>query len=241
MNAQTLHYEIRFDPKDSKKAVRYVTFGSFSAREFPLALWRMLWTREFVLYAGVPALIIILGKLISHLSAPLKKADIVFTIVAVVWMLLALFIISRFGKAHGIACYSAANHKGKGDLVGGFRMKVARRNRIMLAGVLVDPQHRKKGIFTALLLALFRIAQQEAQRERGSQGSPLKICIFAPGHPASRRVVRNYFENKQELVVDPGEDSAFTQNLKRLEQEVDSLEQNDITFSYSLTPLPMKN
>ena len=44
--------------------------------------------------------------------------------------------------------------------------------------------------------------------------------MFAPGHPASRKVVKKYLHGKQDMSVDPGEGSPFRQTLEKLEEEV---------------------
>jgi len=239
MNSWTSEYEICFDRIRSRMAVRYVTFRSFSVKEFPIAVWRMLSTREFVIYAGIPASILLLGELISRVSETLEIARFIFTFICVIWLLIGLFRILRFGKSRGICCFSIERNTYEKHLVGGLRMKVHRqRLHIRIAGAFVDPLHRSNGIFTALLFALFRIAYLEVADGRIPKQSSLRISVFAPAHPASQQIVRTYFNDKQDICVDPKEDSVFMKSLTRLEHETSSLEKTGIKFTFSF---PLSN
>jgi len=234
MNSKISQYEIFFNPPRSGKIARYVTFGSFSPRELPIALWRMLSTRDFIFCAGIPALILVLGKILYG-PFSLEKTGMLIMGFAVIWLLVALVWILQFGKTYGIGCDYLGDNPDEKELAGGLRFKYAKRKRIIrIAGIIVEPQHRKKGIFTALLLALFRIAIQEAQKEDTKNRTPMRLSIFAPGHPASRRVVNNYFHNQQTLLLNLDEDSTFTKSLKRLENEVETMKERGVQFTFSM-------
>jgi GNAT superfamily N-acetyltransferase len=227
-------YEIYFNPRKSRRVARYVTLGSFSARELPIAIWRMVLTRDFIFSAGIPALILFFGKII-HGSLSLEKTGMLIMGIAVIWLLAALVWILRFGKTYGIGCDFSGENPEKKTLVGGLRFKFAKRKRIIrIAGILVDSQHRKKGIFTALLLALFRMAIQEAQKEGSKNRSPMRISIFAPGHPASRRVVHTYFHDRQTLILELDKENIFAKSLKRLELEVEAMNERGVQFTFSI-------
>ena len=234
MNSEISHYEISFNPRKSGKVARYVTFGSFSPRELPIALLRMLTTRDFIICAGIPALILVLGKIL-HGPFSLENTGMIIMGFAVVWLLIALVWILQFGKTYGIGCDSPGDSADEKQLVGALRFKYAKRKRIIrIAGIIVDPRHRKKGIFTALLLALFRLVFHEAQKEDNKNRPPMRLSIFAPGHPASRRVVHNYFDDQQTLILDLGDEGTFTKSLKRLENEADMMNERGVQFTFSI-------
>ena len=236
MNSKISHYEISFNPRKSGKVARYVTFGSFSPRELPIALWRMLSTKEFIFCAGIPASMLVLGKIL-YAPASLEVTGMLIMSIAVIWLIVALVWILQFGKSYGIGCDFPGDNLEEKGIVGGLRFKYAKRKRIIrIAGIIVDPQNRKKGIFTALLLALFRIVIREAQKEDSEKRSPMRVSIFAPGHPASRRVVHTYFDDQQTLIIDFGEESIFTKSLKQLEGEVELINERGVQFTFSIQP-----
>jgi GNAT superfamily N-acetyltransferase len=209
-----------------------VTFGSFSARELPVALWRMVSTRDFILCAGIPAVLLLLWKFVLQGSPVLETAGMVIAGLSVVWLVTALIWILRFGKTYGIGCNLAGEDPEERQRAGGLRFKFARRQgMIRIAGILVDPGHRKKGVFTALLLALFRMALVESQKA-GGKHTPLRLSMFAPGHPASKHVVRTYFDNHQTLMVDSTENSSFSRSLKRLEGEIGMMKEKGVGFTF---------
>lgn len=209
-------FEIVHDPATSPAVGRHVVRQFFTPRELPMAMLRALRTPEFILFVGAPVVVLSVGRWLLDDLKWLRLAGVVaaWLVAGAVWML-------TLGKGHGIGCYDG------GRLVGGLRMKVSRR-RMWLAGILVDPACRGNGMFPALLLGAFRMAA-EAARER-----PLTVSVFAPAHPASRRVVEKYFDGKLFLPVDPAAGSAFARTLAKLEAEVKELEGKGIRYTFRL-------
>ena len=206
--------EIRFEPRLGKKVARRVAAAFFGWREFPQAFARMVLTREFILLAGIPALMI--G--VAHLT----EWDWL-TVVAVLWLLASLVRIASFGYATGIGCI-ALRPDGREELVGGLRLRVERRSRrLWIAGIRVDPRFRGGGIGSALILAVFRLARQEAAH------GALMVSVFAPAHPASKAIVAHQLGGMQDVpVAEPLSDEA--------RRALDSLEPAAKGFSWKLEP-----
>ncbi len=206
-------YRISFAPGASRAAGRYVVRGFFAPRELPLAMLRALKTREFVLYVGLP-----LAALAGTYALPVDWQPAAMWIV-IAWLLLGAALLLTLGRGEAVAVYSGER------LVGGLRLKVSRRRRrLWLAGILVDPDLRGKGMFPALLLAAFRLAES---------ARPLTIEVFAPAHPASRRMVEKYLEGKTTIPVEPG-DSIFGRALARFVAEVKALEERGVRYDFEI-------
>jgi GNAT superfamily N-acetyltransferase len=209
--------EIRFEPRLGKKVARRVSLAFFGWREFPQAFARMVLTREFALLAGIPGLLIVVARFLPELASQ------VVTAVAVIWLLAALVRIASFGYASGIACV-ALDPDGTEHLVGGLRLRVERRaRRLWIAGIHVDPRFRGAGIASALILAVFRLAREEAVR-----GAVL-VSVFAPAHPASKAIVARQLGGMQDVPVD----EPLAEDAQRVLQ---SLEPAAAGFSWKLAP-----
>lgn len=228
-----LQYEIVFNPEASRTAVRFVTSGSLSLRELPAELWRMVYTRDFFVYCGVPVILLILGKAAASVSASMQHVEIALTVVAVIWLLAGLVFIYRFGRTFAVACFFADEGTGGKRIAGGLRVRADRRNRkIRIAGVLVDENHRNRGIFSALLLALFRLAADRPSKEAGL--APVHIMIFAAAHEASIAVDRRYFGGSGDIAVDNDPNSRFMKSMGLLENEISLLREKGVEFTFVL-------
>lgn len=185
MNARE-RLQITFEPRLGKKVARRVALVFFTWREFPQAFARMVLTREFILLAGIPALMLVAARFMDWDW---------LTVAAVIWLLAALVRIASFGYSTGIACL-AVGADGHERIVGGLRLRVQRRGRrLWIAGIHVDPQFRGAGIASALILAVFRLAREEAAR-----GAVL-VSVFAPAHPASKAIVERQLGGMQDVPV----------------------------------------
>ena len=206
--------EIRFEPRLGKKVARRVAAAFFGWREFPQAFARMVLTREFVLLAGIPALMIVLAQSMEWNW---------LTVAAVLWLLGSLARIASFGRASGIACL-ALRPDGREEIVGGLRLRIQRRSRrLWIAGIHVDRRFRGAGIGSALILAVFRLAREEAT------SAPVLVSVFAPAHPASKAIVARQLGGMQDVPVSepPSEEAR---------RVLDSLEPAAVGFSWKLEP-----
>lgn len=222
-----MDFEVFYDPAREARISRFVVGSFFTPRELPQAFARAFFTRDFVLTAGLPLLLCGASFLLPDESptgswwTPRKIA----LGVVVAWLSIAALRLLRLGRSRAIGCTSE-----NGTLVGGLRMKVASsQRRIMLAGVVVDPSCRGKGIFTALLLAAFRLAARE--REKG----PVALTVFGPAHPASKHVVEKYFGGALVLPVETARETPFAKSLAALEEEVRALAAKDVHHRIALS------
>jgi GNAT superfamily N-acetyltransferase len=214
-----VEFNVTFDPADSARVSRFVVGRFFTPRELPQAVGRALFTRDFVLTAGLP-----LALCAVAYALPEDRRLPVF-IVVLAWLAIAAVLLLSMGKSHAIGCATA-----EGTLAGGLRLKVSKgKRRICLAGVVVEPDFRGKGIFTALLLAAFRLAARE--RERG----PVTLTVFGPAHPASKHVVTKYFDGALALPVETAEGSTFSKSLAALEGEVRELAEKGTTHRFTIS------
>lgn len=214
-----MDFTVAFDPADSARVSRFVVGRFFTPRELPQALGRALFTRDFLLTAGIPLALCGAAYLL-----PEEHRVIAFAAV-IAWLAVAAALLLAMGKSHAIGCTGA-----EGTLAGGLRLKVSKgKRRICLAGVVVEPDFRGKGIFTALLLAAFRLAARE--RERG----PVTLTVFGPAHPASKHVVEKYFDGALALPVETEAGSTFSKSLAALEEEVRALAEKGVTHRFTLS------
>jgi GNAT superfamily N-acetyltransferase len=195
-------FAIVFAPATAKRVSNYVVRGFFGPRELPQALARMLLTREFALFVGIPILLLIAARAVAG-GWPGGRAGMLsfgLTGAAVAWLIAGLLRISRYGPSRGIGCYLVEPDGSRGPLVGGLRMRLERRRRrVWIAGLLVEPPWRGAGISTALMQAAFCLAHQEA-----SSNGPVTLAVFAPAHPASRAIIARHLGGSQIVhVTDP--------------------------------------
>ncbi len=209
--------QITFDRALGKKVARRVALVFFTWREFPQAFARMVLTREFILLAGIPGVLILVARFLP------ETASQVITAVAVFWLLAALARIASFGYSTGIACM-ALSPDGRERMVGGLRLRVERRaRRLWIAGIHVDANFRGAGIASALILAVFRLAREEA-----TSGAVL-VSVFAPAHPASKAIVERQLGGMQDVPV--------AEPLAEASRKVlESLEPAAARFSWKLAP-----
>lgn len=209
-------FEIVYDPGRSAAFSRYVVSRFFTPRELPRAVARSFFTRDFLFAAGLP-----LGILGAGYLAPVGRWKEGLFGAALVWLVLAALRLLSLGRSRAVGCLAP-----DGTLAGALRLKVSKR-RLLVAGVVVEPAWRGKGVFTALLLAAFRLAAREAE--------PPALSVFAPAHPASKHVVEKYFAGALSL---PAGGPAFQASLAALEAELQGLESKGIRYRYALgTPL----
>lgn len=177
----------------------------------------MVLTREFILLAGIPGILIVAARFLPELASQ------IVTVAAVIWLVAALVRIASFGYSTGVACL-AVGADGRGEIVGGLRLRVQRRGRrLWIAGIHVDPRFRGAGIASALILAVFRLARQEATR-----GAVL-VSVFAPAHPASKAIVERQLGGMQDVPV--------AEPLAQASRKVlESLEPAAARFSWELAP-----
>lgn len=223
----TRTFSIMFDPAREKSVARYVVRGFFGVREFPQAVARMILTAEFVLFVGIPILLLLAADFIPAFVTNQDTSLIseCLTLVAVVWLIVGLLRIGRYGRASGIGCY-VAEPNGTKHLVGGLRMRLDRRSRrVWIAGLLVEPEWRGSGIATALMLAAFRLAEQEALH------APLTVAVFAPTHPASRAIVAKHLGGLQVIEASNPPSTEWSSTKVRLEQ---ALLRPQATFEWHL-------
>ena len=117
---------------------RFVVSRFFTPRELPQALGRALFTRDFLLSAGLPLLVI--GGAYAMPEGPVRQG---LLWAALGWLAVAALLLLALGKSRAIGCRTS-----DGALAGGLRMKVSRR-RILLAGVVVEPAWRVSTLATA--------------------------------------------------------------------------------------------
>lgn len=206
---------IVFDPASGKSVAKYVVRGFFGLREFPQAVARMLLTAEFFFFVGIPIVLLLAANAIPALF-PARDTEIIslsLTLIAVCWLLGGLVQISRYGPGSGIGCYDVDPATSRRKLAGGLRMRLDRRDRrIWIAGLLVEPSRRGAGIGTALMLAAFRLAQQEAVH------GPVMVSVFAPSHPASRAIIARQLGGRQVVQVTSPPSAELNQIIAQLEQ-----------------------
>jgi GNAT superfamily N-acetyltransferase len=229
-------YEVCVDAYSSRQAAKYVTAESLSLRELPGETWRMLATREFLLAAGIPVALLVIGELMPADWHRAQTAGQALSGVAVVWLVVAMTVLLRFGKTVGIACYATDAGTGGKTLAGGMRLKVVPAKRLVrLAGVLVAPDHRGRGIFSALLLALFKIVDRSRLANPPSPAVPIRIAVFAPAHPASHKMIQRYFDGRQELTVGGPSSDLLLGNIAKLEDELAGLAARGLCFTLSIS------
>ncbi len=207
-------FEVVYDPARSARFSRFVVARFFSPRELPQAVARAFFTRDFLLTAGLPLGIIGAGYLV-----PEGNLRLALFAVALAWLAVAALVLLTLGKSRAIGCLAP-----DGTLAGALRLKVSKR-RLCLAGVVVEPAHRGKGIFTALLLAAFRLAARAP--------GPAALTVFGPAHPASKHVVEKYFAGALSLPVGG---PAFAASLATLEAELQGL---GIRYRFSIGESPL--
>jgi GNAT superfamily N-acetyltransferase len=208
-------FDILYDPAESARVSRFVVSRFFTPRELPQAVGRALFTRDFLLCAGLPLGVI--GGAYAAPEGPLRQA---LLWIALGWLAVAAGILLTLGKSRAIGCRTS-----DGALAGGLRLKVSKR-RVCLAGVVVEPAWRGKGVFTALLLGAFRLAAQVP--------GPRALTVFGPAHPASKHVVGKYFGGALSIPVG-GE--VFARSLAALEAELAALEAKGIRYRFSLSAM----
>ncbi|MBF8270623.1 MAG: GCN5-related N-acetyltransferase [Gammaproteobacteria bacterium] len=206
---------------------RYVTRGFFSLREFPQAFARMVLTGEFGLFVGIPLVLLVAARLFQHLLPRADTLATVLTIIAVLWLIIGLVRISRYGRSSGIGCYALETDGSLGQLAGGLRMRLERPSRkLWIAGLLVEPEWRGAGIGTALILAAFRLAWQQAAH------GTVTVCVFAPSHPASKAIIEKQLGGLQTIAVTVQPSEMQKRTMDRLEQ---ALSKSQSTFDWRLT------
>jgi GNAT superfamily N-acetyltransferase len=219
---------IVFDPATGRQVSRYVVRGFFGWRELPQAMSRMLLTREFLFFVGIPLALLAAANLFPA-YAPRQETETIslaLTVVAVVWLTGGLVRISRYGKSSGIGCYAAAADGSPRKLVGGLRMRLDRHDRRMwIAGLLVEPQWRGSGIATALMLAAFRLAEQEAA------DGPVSISVFAPTHPASKAIIARQLGGLQVIEASSPASEEWNRAKMRLKH---AIEDAQVKFEWNL-------
>jgi GNAT superfamily N-acetyltransferase len=206
--------EIVFEPLVAKRVARYVARSFFGPRELPQALARMLLTKEFGVFAGVPIALLLGAQLIPDRIFGwdgVMLAQALFWL-AVLWLLAALARIGRYGRSSGIGCFAQDAGGARGALVGGLRMRLERgARRLWIAGLFVEPEARGAGIGTALVLAAFKLALRDAAR------GPVTVTVFAPSHPASKAMVARQLGGAQAVLVSQPLSEEARRTIERLE------------------------
>lgn len=221
-----MDFDVAYDPTRDARVSRFVVGSFFTPRELPQAVARAVFTRDFILTTGLPLLLCGAAFLLpdENTAGSWWTPRKIVLAVVVAWLAIAAGLLLSLGKSRAIGCTAAG-----GTLAGGLRLKVsAKRRRILLAGVVVEPSFRGKGVFTALLLAAFRLAARE--RANG----PLALTVFGPAHPASKHVVEKYFGGALILPVELAPDSPFSRSLAALEEEVRALAAKDVVHRITL-------
>lgn len=145
-------FEIVFEPATARAVSRYVARSFFGPRELPQAAVRMVLTREFWVFAGLPLVLLLAAQFVQALLP-----------IAVLWLLAGLVRIARYGRARGIGCFVRNADGSRGARVGGLRMRLEKGARkLWIAGLMVEPHARGRGIGTALVLAAFKLALRES-------------------------------------------------------------------------------
>ena len=70
-------------------------------------------TKDFIICAGIPAVMLVLGKFVLRDSAFMEKAGTLVMGLAVIWLVAALVWILRFGKTYGIGRHEKAFTPGR--------------------------------------------------------------------------------------------------------------------------------
>ena len=217
-------FDVVFDKSISGKASRFVVRGFFTPAEILQAVLRMFLTRDTLLYLGIPLVMLAASYMVPGgwgADWPLPPAQALI-IAASIWLCVGAALLLRMGNSRAIAVCS-------GDtIVGGLRLKVARR-RVSLAGVFVESGWRGRGMFSALLLAAFELMAREAP----SRGR-MEFRVFAPAHPASKRIVQKYLGGRAAIEVDTSPGSQFSSILDMLKEEVRLFERKGICYALRL-------
>ncbi|MBT4285841.1 MAG: GNAT family N-acetyltransferase [Deltaproteobacteria bacterium] len=179
----------------------------FTTKEFPLAMFYFILSHDFWFMIGFPALMILISQVFRS-SFPL--ISLITLLLAFVWIIFSLSALYKMGPATGLACF-IKNNFGNKKMVGGLRMRFSRNNKTMwLEGVFVEQEVRRKGIAKRLILEAFIIA--ETKQPTGLR----KIRLFAPVHPAIKKIVNTIFENKRAIEVSIDHNSQFMRIKNRL-------------------------
>jgi GNAT superfamily N-acetyltransferase len=225
-SGQAGSFEIVFEPALARRVSRYVARSFFGPRELPQALARMVLTREFLLFNGVPLALLILARLMPDRVFGWDGVLIAEVLlgVAVAWLIVSMIIIARYGPSSGVGCFAKLPDGARGALVGGLRMRLQRGSRrLLIAGLLVEPEARGAGIGTALVLAAFRLALREAGE------GPVTVTVFAPSHPASKAIVARQLGGEQAVLVEEPPSEQARAVIERLESAL-----QDAPLSWSL-------
>lgn len=99
------------------------------------------------------------------------------------------------------------------------------RRKLLIAGLLVEPQWRSAGIGTALILAAFRLAQKEA-----AFGS-VTVAVFAPSHPASKAIIAKQLGGMQTVMVSVPPSETLRGAIERL---TEVLQRSNSKFQWHL-------
>jgi len=187
-------YRLAID--DSGDVARFIKSSYFSRSELPQALVRLVLVREFWLGVGGPIVVVACAGLMGR-WAPFAYGA------ALVWLLATIVSLLRMGRRHCIGCWHGE------ELVGGLSLRVhPGRRRFLLEGAVVAPEHRKAGVFVALLAAAFRLAAADETAHMG---------LWAPAHPASKHVVKTYLGGHTQI---PVHHRAFRDGLESLERQL---------------------
>ena len=220
-------FAISYSTATGKTIAGYVTRGFFSIREFPQAFARMFLTGEFGLFVGIPLVLLVAAHFSQLLLPRADMLSMALTIIAVVWLITGLVRISRYGRSTGIGCQVCNADGSPGKLVGGLRMRLESSNRrLWIAGLLVEPDWRGAGIGTALILAAFRLAQQQATH------GAVTVAVFAPSHPASKAIIDKHLDGMQTIEVTEPPSDALNRTLNKLER---ALQKSSSTFEWRLS------
>jgi GNAT superfamily N-acetyltransferase len=181
-------YIITPEQPDDTTIDRFVRRGLVSGREGWRAVGRYLFSGYFLLTAVLPAggliLLVVTARFFIGTN-PLVN----LCLAGGPFLLWLVFQVVRRGRAGRVVCLGCrTDGDGPGRLVGGMRLLLnEKRRRVLIAGLYVDPAHRRRGILSALLLGLFRwLARQPGL-------SDCRIRMLAPVHPASRQIRKRYF------------------------------------------------
>jgi GNAT superfamily N-acetyltransferase len=212
-------YKVAYDPVSSKKGSKFVVRGFLSPAELPQAVLRMFLTKEAVLYLIGPMLLLALSYVVPPVGG-IQLPQILLGI-TILWLFVGVVVLLMLGKNRAIALYD-------GDkIVGGIRLKVSRRC-VYVAGVFVDSTYRGRGMFAALLKASFELTL----RSMGEAG--VDFTVFAPAHPASKKIVQKYFKGKRIIRVADNKGEEFAHAWELLDKELAALSQKGVNYEFSL-------